>query len=103
MKKHFDKALWGLIMIITLAATMTAGSFFSAGKENAAATQKQYTQSISSEDLEVDLSNPKTAVRTTAIKVYYYRVFNGWLERRLWNRTYGRWEWSTWHKVQKVN
>lgn len=98
MKKHIDKILWGMIMVITLTATMATGTFFTAKKE---AAQKQVTQAVS-EELEVDLSKPKTAIRTTAIKVYYYRVFNGWLQRRLWNRTYGRWEWSTWHNVQRA-
>lgn len=100
MKKHLNKALWGIIMVITLTATLATGTFISGKKE--AATQKQFTQSVSSEELEVDLSKPKTAILTTAIKVYYYRVFNGWLQRRLWNRTYGRWEWSTWHNVQRA-
>ena len=103
MKKHLNKALWGLIMVITLTATLTAGPLLTKKIEKAAANQTQYSQAINNEDLEVDLSRPKTAIRTTAIKVYYYRVFNGWLERRLWNRTYGRWEWSSWHKVKKVN
>ena len=102
MKKHPDKALWGIIMVITLAVTLTTGSFFTARKETAAGVQKQYTQSISSEEPEVDLNKPRTAIRTSAIKVYYYRVFNGWLERRLWNRTYGKWEWSSWHRVQRA-
>ena len=99
MKKHLDKALWAVIMIATLTATMATGTFISAKKETA--NRAQMTQAVSQE-LEVDLSKPKTAIRTTAIKVYYYRVFNGWLQRRLWNRTYGRWEWSTWHNVEKV-
>ena len=96
MKKKLYKALWGLIMVITLTSTLAVGSLFSAKKENTTASQ------TINEELEVDLSKPKTAIRTTAIKVYYYRVFNGWLERRLWNRTYGRWEWSTWHNVQRA-
>ena len=102
MKKHLEKVLWGLVMVITLTATFAGGSFFSARRENAIATHRQYTQSVSDEELEVDLSKPKTAARTSAIKVYYYRVFNGWLERRLWNRTLGKWEWSTWHKVKRA-
>ena len=101
MKKHLEKSLWGLIMVITLTATLAAGSLFSAKKENATADQSQYSQAVSNE-LEVDLSKPKTAIRTTAIKVYYYRIFNGWLQRRLWNRTYGKWEWKSWHDVKRL-
>lgn len=102
MKNQLEKALWGLIMVISLTATLAAGSFFSARKETAVANQRHYSQSTLNEEPEVNLSEPKTAVRTSAIKVYYYRVFNGWLQRRLWNRTLGKWEWSTWHNVQRA-
>ena len=33
MKKHIDKILWGMIMVITLTATMATGTFFTAKKE----------------------------------------------------------------------
>ena len=100
MKKRLDKALWGLIMVITLTATLATGTFFSGKK---AAYPKHYAQAVTDEELEVDLSKPRVAERTSAIKVYYYRVFNGWLQRRLWNRTLGKWEWSTWHDVKRSN
>ena len=102
MKKQLEKALWGLVMVISLAVTLTTGSFLSAKMKNAITNQRHYAQTVTDEELEVDLSKPKTAARTSAIKVYYYRVFNGWLQRRLWNRTLGKWEWSTWHDVKKV-
>ena len=101
MKKHLNKVLWGIVMVVTLAITMAAGSSFTTKMETAA-RQRYYSQAVSSEAPEVDLSKPRTAVRTSAIKVYYYRVFNGMLQRRLWNRTYGKWEWSTWHDVQRA-
>ena len=99
MKKNLEKTLWGLVMVFTLTATLATGTILSGKK---VAFPKHYAQAVTDEELEVDLTKPRVAERTAAIKVYYYRRFNGWLQRRLWNRTLGKWEWSTWHDVKRL-
>ena len=118
MRMHAGRALWILIMVMVLSVTYIAGSVMIAGKaaplnrqtakvqvekeiprvktlENGEAQQDKMQNAI-------DSSDRIQAERMSSTYVYYYRIFNGWLQRRLWNRTRGEWAWSTWHDVKKV-
>ena len=111
--KITHKILWIMIMVMTLSATLGLGNVIRTDKAGAMIKQDQTIQKAAVIP-EVSEQIPEAghaeaipqpglyARRTSAVYVYYYRTFNGWLQRRLWNRTYGIWAWSTWHNVKKV-
>lgn len=94
MKKHLNKVLWAVVMLVVLTAalTITTGIINPASQEKA---QVEATETIKAEV-------PK-ASRTAVKYIYYYREYNGWIQKRLWNRTAGKWADPYWHNVQKVN
>ena len=115
MKRHYQNILWVLIMVMALTATFTAGTMMKTEKADSGkmiletqALPKVRTLQMNQADADKAVQKMPSAgedlvaTPTGSTYVYYYRVFNGWLQRRLWNRTLGKWAWSTWHDVKKV-
>ena len=115
MKRHYQNILWVLIMVMALTATFTAGPMMKTEKADSwkmiletQALPKVRTLQMNQADADKAVQQLPSAgedlvaTPTGSTYVYYYRVFNGWLQRRLWNRTLGKWAWSTWHDVKKV-
>jgi len=115
MKRSYQNILWVLIMVMALTAVFTTGTMMRTEKAQSRemiletqALPRVRTLQVNREDMDKAVkqipSTKKNLVATPAgaTYVYYYRVFNGWLQRRLWNRTLGKWAWSTWHDVKKV-
>lgn len=93
MKKNFNKILWSIVMLIALTAALAiTTSIINPKSQNKA--QVESTETITAKV-------PK-ASQTAAKLVYYYREYNGWIQKRLWNRTTGKWVDPYWHNVQKA-
>lgn len=96
MKNMLQKMLWGMIMLVTLTCTLTAGLVIT----NHKATPQAQVASVEANEASAP-SEKAYAERTAHVVVYYYRKHNGWIQRRLWDRTIGKWVDPIWHNVQR--
>ncbi len=94
MKKHYSKILWGAVMIASLSGTVAIGNAVVNGNKPAAVQETSVSEVTEAPKADV------TPVTTTY--TYYYRVYGGWIQKRLWNRTYGCWAQPKWKNVQRV-
>lgn len=100
MKKTLINILCGAVMITSLTATLALGNILIHG-----ISDKEEIHIATAEEMELNQnSNPEVdkpiAEREACIYVYYYRVYKGRLQRRKYNRTFGKWAESSWHDVK---
>ncbi len=93
MKKTYSKILWGAVMVAALGGTCAIGTTVMNGSKPAVS---QEAAAVTTEAAKAEV------VPVTTTYTYYYRVYGGWIQKRLWNRTYGCWAQSKWTNVQRV-
>ena len=99
MKKNLSRIIWTGAVALSLTATLAVGSVITSKKAD---PQTPQTQQVRQADADTDSMNQIQAQEVTVTYTYYYREYNGWLQRRLWNRTYGKWAWSSWRNYKKL-
>ncbi|MDO4977348.1 MAG: hypothetical protein Q4E53_08815 [Eubacteriales bacterium] len=91
MMKHLNKVLWAIVMLVVLTATLTITTgIFNPKSQPTAQVESTITAQIP--------HGSRTAIKYE----YYYRVYNGWTQKHLWNRTAGKWAEPYWHNVERV-